>query len=353
MPVTLKDVAAALGVTTTSVHRALNGKEGVSDELREKIQLTAAQMGYKTNFIAAALKRKDVRVAVALPEPVGDSRYYYGSLWAGIRDFISRSAGFNLTVEEYSYPLQLGANASMLEQLYAKPASQLDGVLTMGLDESGSLYFMEKFAAKKTPVVLIGSNLPQTNPLCCVKSNDRMAGSLAAELLVSFCYGAPPATIVAVGHFGQLGMRDQLLNLEGFRQYLEHAKVGSSIISLQSNHEPGSVKTQLKEILSTKEVAAVYSSSARQTIMMAEAVQELQLPRPPVLIGNDLFSESRRLLAQGLLSAIIDKKISNQGYLAMETLFNHLVKDEYPSSGILQLNPEVVLKSNLSAGSIN
>lgn len=44
MPVTLKDVAQKMGVTITTVHKALNGKEGVSEKRRAEIMKTAEQM---------------------------------------------------------------------------------------------------------------------------------------------------------------------------------------------------------------------------------------------------------------------------------------------------------------------
>ena len=53
MSVTLKDVAEKLGVTITTVHKALNGKEGVSEKRRAEIMKVAAQMGYKVNYMAS------------------------------------------------------------------------------------------------------------------------------------------------------------------------------------------------------------------------------------------------------------------------------------------------------------
>ena len=55
MSVTLKDVAEKLGVTITTVHKALNGKEGVSEKRRAEIMKVAAQMGYKVNYMASSL----------------------------------------------------------------------------------------------------------------------------------------------------------------------------------------------------------------------------------------------------------------------------------------------------------
>ena len=58
MSVTLKDVAEKLGVTITTVHKALNGKEGVSEKRRAEIMKVAAQMGYKVNYMASSLSKK-------------------------------------------------------------------------------------------------------------------------------------------------------------------------------------------------------------------------------------------------------------------------------------------------------
>ncbi len=59
MSVTLKDVAEKLGVTITTVHKALNGKEGVSEKRRAEIMKVAAQMGYKVNYMASSLSKKN------------------------------------------------------------------------------------------------------------------------------------------------------------------------------------------------------------------------------------------------------------------------------------------------------
>ena len=44
--VTMRDIGAALGVSTVTISKALSGKEGVSDAVRDKIIETARQMGY-------------------------------------------------------------------------------------------------------------------------------------------------------------------------------------------------------------------------------------------------------------------------------------------------------------------
>lgn len=55
----LTDIAAKVGVSTVSVHNALTGQKGVSDENRERILKAAREMGYIQN--TPAKKREQVR----------------------------------------------------------------------------------------------------------------------------------------------------------------------------------------------------------------------------------------------------------------------------------------------------
>ena len=54
--VRMADIAAKVGVSTVTVHNALSGNKGVSDEMREKIQKVADEMGY--HQMSAAAKRE-------------------------------------------------------------------------------------------------------------------------------------------------------------------------------------------------------------------------------------------------------------------------------------------------------
>ena len=106
MSVTLKDVAEKLGVTITTVHKALNGKEGVSEKRRAEIMKVAAQMGYKVNYMASSLSKKKFHITVFLPNTDGDNRFYYGPPWDGIRNYLH-------TVREFqNVPIRLPVTAT-------------------------------------------------------------------------------------------------------------------------------------------------------------------------------------------------------------------------------------------------
>lgn len=58
--VRLADIAAQVGVSTVTVHNALTGQKGVSDELRARIQKVAGEMGYRP--VSAARRQERSRM---------------------------------------------------------------------------------------------------------------------------------------------------------------------------------------------------------------------------------------------------------------------------------------------------
>jgi len=70
--VALKTIAKELGVSIATVSRALSGKPGVSDRLREQIVNTAKRLGYQPNIAATALRiGKSTTIGVLIPELSG------------------------------------------------------------------------------------------------------------------------------------------------------------------------------------------------------------------------------------------------------------------------------------------
>lgn len=67
--ITMRDLAEKLGVSTVTVSKALNDKEGVSDELKQKIKQLADEMGYRMNNLAKSMKEgRSYNIGVIIPE---------------------------------------------------------------------------------------------------------------------------------------------------------------------------------------------------------------------------------------------------------------------------------------------
>ncbi|HSM55374.1 MAG TPA: LacI family DNA-binding transcriptional regulator [Candidatus Sulfomarinibacteraceae bacterium] len=58
MPVTLKDIARDVGVSITTVSRALAGYDDVADETRSRVEEAASRLGYSPNLTARRLQKQ-------------------------------------------------------------------------------------------------------------------------------------------------------------------------------------------------------------------------------------------------------------------------------------------------------
>ncbi len=76
--VTMKDVAAAVGVSIVTVSKALSGKEGVSASLREKIVTVAKKMGYVARRKRGISDNLTLNVAIIISEKfLADNPFYF------------------------------------------------------------------------------------------------------------------------------------------------------------------------------------------------------------------------------------------------------------------------------------
>ncbi|MEG0961283.1 MAG: LacI family DNA-binding transcriptional regulator, partial [Lachnospiraceae bacterium] len=67
--ITISDVAQALGVSTTTVSRAISGKGRIGNDTKERVQAYIKEHNYRPNVMARGLARlKTYNIGVVLPE---------------------------------------------------------------------------------------------------------------------------------------------------------------------------------------------------------------------------------------------------------------------------------------------
>ncbi|WP_129664124.1 LacI family DNA-binding transcriptional regulator [Phytoactinopolyspora endophytica] len=97
MPPTLRDVAAAAGVSIRTVSNVVNGYAAVSEELRVRVQAALDELGYRPNLLARSLKQgRSNLVALVLPEL--DNPYFAELTRAMVEEGTRR--GFTVMIDQ-------------------------------------------------------------------------------------------------------------------------------------------------------------------------------------------------------------------------------------------------------------
>ena len=79
----LKDIAKELNISLSTVHKAMTGKGGVSEERRREVMATAKRLGYKVNSVAQTLARKDINLGIIMPSAWQD---YFAEMKDGMTE---------------------------------------------------------------------------------------------------------------------------------------------------------------------------------------------------------------------------------------------------------------------------
>ncbi|MGI6404633.1 MAG: LacI family DNA-binding transcriptional regulator [Oscillospiraceae bacterium] len=343
--VTLKEIAADLNVSRTTVHRALHGKEGISEELRQAVLARAQALGYTTNYIASSLKRKTKRLAVVLPQKEGAGQFYHKYFWDAIDTFYPEASSLNVEIDSFPFQEDKHQQIAILDKLFHNGNTEYHGILTMPLQNDEELrQSVERFSYKNVPVVLIDSDLPDSGRLCCIAPHDRLTGRLGAEILTAITH-KPGKILIASGSTAHAA---HMHNLEGFREYLnESANEFQPLIMQNYGNYQKCYQESMTLLQSHPDIVAFYSVTARDTIPLAQAVIDCGLAGKLRGVGSDLFPQNAEFLKQGILQALIYKNAYDKGRLGFEVLFSYVVKNILPESDKMTVPIGVIMKNNL------
>ena len=345
--VTLKDISKASGYSLTSIHRAINNKEGISDNVRDRILNIANNMGYEVNYLASSLKKNPTKIALVMASPTS-SGGYYAHILKGCSDVLEDVAAFNCQLVQYFSGMESNTEANqlaVLDLLYAKEADKLDGLIIVPVKNTNTIKnSLERFIAKGIPVLLIDNEFPNMDYLCCISPQELMTGRLGAEFLC----GMQPREGTILMAIGDRESLSHAYNLKGFSDFIKENKLPYGILEVEDGENIKEFYNNTMKILKErKDIVGLYSVRARNTIPLCKIAHKLGVANNLKIVGSDLFPESAEALKTGLLDGIIYKNPYQKGFVAMKTMFDYLVKGERPVLLKKKVQISVILKNNL------
>ena len=346
--VTIKEIAEKSGYSISTVHRALNDKQGLGEEARQKILKVAEELHYTNNYIAASLSRKDLTAAVVLPNPKGFGKYYFSYMINGIRNCYEELYTYNINLIECFYDKE-GSEAESqiraLERLYLEKEAPLNGLIIAPVSKDEMLIkLLQAFEKEGTKIIFVDDDLPEVDRVCCVAPSDEYIGNLGAELLCGMLNHRSGKILLAGGNPTQSA---HLLNIKGFIEYMKEYRPDIEVILVRDGADSESSYRNFKSILAENDdIIAAYSVRAKNNIPLCKAVCE-EDAKNIIIVGSDLFAESESLLKDGTLSAVIYKNPYQKGYTAFKILFDSIVKGVQSKEDLIYVPIGIILRSNL------
>jgi len=143
--VTIKDIARELGISPSTVSRALKDHPDISAETKKAVNELADKLNYQPNIVALSLRQKKTNtIGVIIPEVV---HFFFSTVVSGIED-VAYQAGYNviLTQSNESYQREVTDTKALFN-------SRVDGMLISVSRETTNFDHIESIISKGVPVV--------------------------------------------------------------------------------------------------------------------------------------------------------------------------------------------------------
>lgn len=168
MSVTIKDIAQVVGVSYSTVAKALNNSPLVKDDTKQRVWLAAKQLGYQPNLAAKSLVSKKTKVIGVVWPTV--ERAALSALVTQLKDTFA-ARGYELLISIHT----IREAITLFEQL------QVDGIIVFEEAAEVAMH-REESIRSNTPLVCIGEHAQQVIAPC-ISVNRKQAIELAVDKL--------------------------------------------------------------------------------------------------------------------------------------------------------------------------
>jgi LacI family transcriptional regulator len=333
MPVTIDDVARELGLSASTVSKALNNYRDIPAETKARVSEAVRRLGYHPSAAARSLRlHRTGRIGVINTTTTYNYDY-----------FIELLRGLTVAAERSDYNLMLYTNIHTQPERLQRVgrAREVDGVVMLTADDAPEA--VDALMAEDLPLVNLGRR--EERPEVSFMTPDaRAEGVLATQHLLEL--GHRRIAFVS----SVLDRRTCGEQLDGYRSALEEAGVDfdPSLVA-EAEYQPGGGTVAMNTILQAmpRATAAIaISNTVAQEAMQSIAAHGLRVPRDVaiVAIGDTWLS----VMTTPPLTSI-RQPLFEMGKTAVEVLLATLANRDQPPQRIVYPVSLVVRASTVGA----
>ena len=342
--VSIKDIAAKLHVSLSTVHKALTGKPGISDTRRQEILAVAAEMGYVVNPIAQTMSRKSIRIGVIYPAVWNE---FFAQMQAGIdAELLSlqkyKVSGIYYTMSADPSPAEADKIRSWLT------AEQIDAVLYCASHYTFNQIAETALRDCSRPVFWVGGGI--SNPLNApsITIDASLAGKMAADFLC--CTTQKP--VKSAVFLGSTKNSIHRAKAEAFCSRINEND-GEVLQICETEDAPEKAYSAICQLHAAHpDLNAIYVCTATSDPICAY-LAEKHLESQITLLGTDIFDTLRKYVTAGVMKGTIFQNQQEVGRLAAACAYEYLNKHstygyaDWTPEKLMLVKPELLLKANL------
>lgn len=343
--ISLKDIAIKAGVSVGTVDRVIHNRGNVSAKFREKVLDVLNEFEYKPNLMARGLaNKKNYRIAALIPSHQVDP--FWKLPLQGIQKADNHIKNFGFKIDLYYY--QDGLEKDLLKvgmQIFEHDYHAL--LIAPIIKDEASIIFTE-CENRQIPYVQINTFINRKSDLFLsfVGQDSYCSGKLAAKL---FDFGTQDGDTLLILHLErEVYNSEHLIQKEqGFRDYFKNNNKKNIHISqlsfsdLESEEKRKAfVNYALKQ---HSKLSGVFVTTSKLHYIINDFINNSK--NNLNFIGFDLLDENLNHLTNDNALFLINQNPTQQGYLGIMTLFNHIIHNATIQK-TQHLPIDVVMKEN-------
>jgi LacI family transcriptional regulator len=310
--ITIKDIAKILGISISTVSRALKNHPDISEATKIQVNELAKKLKYEPNALALNLRRnKTNTIGVIIPEIV---HHFFSSVISGIED-VAYDQGYNVMVcqSNESYEREVINTQALL-------SNRVDGVLISVAKTTLDFNHFRSFANQSIPIVFfdrICSEIMTDR----VITNDEGGAFIATEHLISIgCkriahFSAPQNLLIGQGR------------LAGYLRALKQYKIPvDPNLILHCDTREAAIEKTIGFINSNPDIDGIFAVNDSTAIAVMQMAQKLgkNIPKDISVVG---FGDGPNTLIVCPPLTTVEQKGYEMGMEAVKLLL-HKIENE-------------------------
>lgn len=341
--VKLKNIAEPLGVSITTVHRALNNVEGVNEKTREMIFEKARELGHEIDMdMESGLvlnKRKKLNIAVLCPYDL-----FFETVIEGMKSAKKHIEYENVNIDfKFEEVYDAVKQSEQLREIVRK--NNIDAIAIAPAHPLIMNPLINELVDNGKVVVTFNTDAPASKRYCYIGQNPLVAGKMAAEIL-TMKVGDKKDIAVFKSFSVTSGVRDRE---KGFIEFVSSSGPDISIIGpfeyFDNIEEAERITEQI--ILNNPNIGGLFANNMAGTLGCARAVRSTGFTGTIFVVGYDDNEEIRQFINDGIIVATVLQDPYYQGYITIRTLFRLLKGNKKPNNEIMHTQCNLLMKSSL------
>ena len=337
MKLTISQIAKMANVSRGTVDRVIHNRGSVSKETKKKIEDIIEKYDYQPNALGRALsQKKPYKIGVILIQKYNP---FFDIIKKGVEDAIAQ-------YQDYSIELMIRHLEGLDENEYIDALNELeekvDAFAVIGHNTQNIINKVNEIIMNGTPFLTMNIDLFDSSRYGYVGIDNFQGGQCMAGLVRDIRHDQ--THILLIGGHEENRLENE--RIKGFLEIVNEDELIDYTKVLYTQDEPVRVYDMVKHELMTYSYEMVVTIGYG-THIICQVLDDLDLPKRPLVFGFDLLPENEEYIKAGKISYIVDQSAYLQGKQTISYICEYFIHSTSLPKGNVYLPISIYNKYNI------